>query len=75
MPAGKLLACQPYGPRGIIGSQGAVVFLEGGAPGGQSTAGVPCSSVWKFTELATSPTTFSGLRSPAPVLVERVMSR
>lgn len=27
MPAGKLLACEPYGPLGIIGSQGAVVFL------------------------------------------------
>jgi len=34
MPAGRFLACEPYGPRGIIGSQGAVVFLERGAVGG-----------------------------------------
>ena len=43
MPAGKLLACQPYGPRGIIGSQGAVVFLEGGAPGGAKHGRRPVS--------------------------------
>jgi len=36
MPAKKLLACEPYGARGIIGSKGAVVFLEGGAPGGET---------------------------------------
>jgi len=30
VPGGKLLACEPCAPRGIIGSQGAVVFLEEG---------------------------------------------
>jgi hypothetical protein len=53
MPARKLLACEPYAPRGIIGSQRAVVFLESGASGGRSTVGVLCSSVRKVTKVAT----------------------
>jgi hypothetical protein len=57
MPAGKLLACEPYGPREIIRSQGAVVFLESGAPGGRSTVGVLCSSVRMVMKLAGSPIT------------------
>ena len=57
MPAGKLLVWEPSGPRGIIGSQRAVVFLAGGAPGGRSTVGILCSSVRKLMKLATSPTT------------------
>ncbi len=60
MPAGKLVACEPYGSLGIIGSQGAVVFLEGGAPGGRSTRGVLCSSVRKVMKVATSPSTAGG---------------
>jgi hypothetical protein len=36
MPAGKLLACESYSPLRIIGSQGAVVFLESGAPEGEA---------------------------------------
>ena len=36
MPAGKLLAWKPYGPRGITGSQGAVGFLERTAPGDEA---------------------------------------
>ena len=44
MPAGKLLAYEPYGPRGIIGSQGAVVLLESDAHGGRSAIGVLSSS-------------------------------
>ena len=57
MLVGKLLACERYGPLEIIGSQGAVVFLEGGAPGGRSTVGVLCPSRRKVTKVATSPTT------------------
>jgi hypothetical protein len=41
MPVEKLLACEPDGPRGIIGSQRAVVFLDRGAPGGEAREG-PC---------------------------------
>lgn len=37
MRGGKLLACEPHGPRGIIGSQGAVVLLKHGGPGGQQS--------------------------------------
>jgi len=55
MLVGKLLACERYGPLGIIGCQGAVVFLEGGAPGGRSTVGVLRSSGRKVTKVATSP--------------------
>jgi len=55
MPVGKLLAGESYGPLRIIGSQGAVVFLEGGAPGRRSTVGVLCFSVQKLTKLATPP--------------------
>lgn len=35
MPAGKLVACEPDAPLGFIGTQGVVLFLERGAPGGQ----------------------------------------
>jgi len=55
MPAGKLLACEPYGPLGIIGSQGAVVLLESSASGGRSVLGVLCSSVRKVMKVAGSP--------------------
>ena len=41
MPAGKLLACEPDGPQGIIGSQRAVVFLEGGAAEGRKHGRCP----------------------------------
>jgi len=33
MSAGRLRACEPYAPREIIGSQGAIVFLQSGPPG------------------------------------------
>lgn len=55
MPFGRLLVCEPYGPREINGSQGGVAFLERGAPWGRSTVGVLCSSVQKLTKLACSP--------------------
>jgi len=36
MPAANLLAYERYGPLAIVGSQGAGVFLESGAPGGEA---------------------------------------
>jgi hypothetical protein len=53
MPAGMQLTCESFGPLGMIGSQGAVVFLEGGAPQGRSTVGVLNSSRRKVTKVAT----------------------
>lgn len=55
MAAGKHLAFEPYGPRGIIGSRRAVAFSEGGAPGRRSTVGALRSSGQKVTRVGTSP--------------------
>jgi hypothetical protein len=66
MPIGKLMAYQPDGPLGIIGSQGAVVFMENGVTVGRSKVGVLCSSARKLMRVAPSTITsrFPGRGSP-----------
>jgi hypothetical protein len=39
MPAGRLLACESFAPRGIIGSRGAAVFVERDDPGREAREG------------------------------------